>query len=307
MSLADTSAIWRERASRDGYRAPTATFGGRRVLSLESRRSPELALLVMNYGGRPVIAPALREVALESNRAALAFADGLIRRQFDMVVLMTGVGTRLLMKIAGPVHGLDAFVQALASTRIVARGLKPAAALREVGLSPWATVPRPNTWREVLTTLDAHGIDTPVQGLRVAVQAYGAPNPELTLGIEARGATVTEVPVYQWSLPDDVAPLRAAVRGLVDEEIDVVLLTAPVQLVHLLAVADGMGLDSAVRRALAQVVIASIGPMTSEEVVRQGLRVDLEPSNAKMGVLVKAAAEQCANLLQAKRSAVMTR
>ena len=297
------AAVWSERIARPGYRGPSASFAGRRVLSLETRRAPELTLLVMNYGGRPVVAPALREVALESNAAALAFSDALIRQRFDVVVLMTGVGTRLLVKIVEPVHGRDAFLRALASTRIVARGQKPVAALRELGLTAWATVPRPNTWREVLTTLDAHSTAVPLPGLRVAVQAYGAPNPDLTLGIEARGALVTDVPVYQWTLPEDVAPLRAAVRAIVDAAIDVVLLTAPVQLVHLLAVAADMELDAIVRRSLAQMVIASIGPMTSEEIVRQGLPVDLESSNAKMGVLVKEAAEQCAGLLHAKRGA----
>ena len=303
----DASAVWGERIARPGYRGPSASFDGRRVLSLETRRAPELALLVMNYGGRPVVAPALREVALESNPAALAFGDALIRETFDVVVLMTGVGTRLLVKIIEPVHGRDAFIHALASTRIVARGQKPVAALRELGLTPWATVPRPNTWREVLTTFDAHAADVPLPGLCVAVQAYGAPNPDLTLGIEARGARVTDVPVYQWALPDDVAPIRAAVSALVAAAIDVVLLTAPVQLVHLLAVAADMGLEAAVRRALPQMIIASIGPMTSEEIVQQGLQVDLEPSNAKMGVLVKEAAEQCASLLHAKRRSVAAR
>ena len=73
------------------------------------------------------------------------------------------------------------------------------------------------------------------------------------------------------------------------------------------AVAADMGLEVAVRRALPQMIIASIGPMTSDEIVRQGLQVDLEPSNAKMGVLVKEAAEQCASLLHAKRGSVAAR
>ena len=60
-------AIWAERAARPGRGEPTASLGGRRVLTLESRRSPELALLVMNYGGTPILAPSLSEVPLESN------------------------------------------------------------------------------------------------------------------------------------------------------------------------------------------------------------------------------------------------
>ena len=58
---------WAERAARPGRGEPTVSLGGRRVLTLESRRSPELALLVMNYGGRPILAPSLSEVPLDSN------------------------------------------------------------------------------------------------------------------------------------------------------------------------------------------------------------------------------------------------
>jgi uroporphyrinogen-III synthase len=294
-------AIWQQRAVRPGRRAPAASFDGRRVLTLESRRSPELALLVMNYGGTPVIAPSLREVPLESNHQALRFADELLRKHFGMVILMTGVGVRLLLKIVEPVCGRDAFIHALAESRIVARGPKPVAALREIGVAPWATVPSPNTWREVLATLDTRMDDAPLDGVCVAVQEYGLSNPDLAQGLEARGAEVVTVPIYRWDMPADLTPLRSAVQAIVRNEIDVVILTAGVQLVHLLRLAGEMGVEAEVREGLDRTVIASIGPMTSEELLRHGLPVDLESSHSKMGFLVKEAAEQCEGLLRAKR------
>jgi uroporphyrinogen-III synthase len=295
-------AIWQERAARAGRTMPAVGFDGRHVLTLESRRSPELALLVMNYGGTPVVAPSLREVPLESNDQVLAFAEDVIGQRFGMVVLMTGVGVRLMMKIIEPAYGRDTFVQALARTRIVARGPKPVAALREIGLSPWATVPSPNTWRELLATLDGRSDETPLDGVRVAVQEYGLSNPDLLDGLGARGAAVFPVPIYRWAMPDDVAPLRRAVWAIVRQEIDVVILTAGIQLVHLLKVATEMDLEAAVRRGLERSIVASIGPMTSEELRRHGLPIDLEPSHPKMGFLVKEVAEQCAALLGEKRS-----
>jgi len=42
-------------------------FTGLRVLALESRRAAELAKLISTYGGEPVVAPAMREVPLDSN------------------------------------------------------------------------------------------------------------------------------------------------------------------------------------------------------------------------------------------------
>ena len=207
-------ALWQQRAGRPDA-ARRLQLDGRRVLTLESRRSPELALLVMNYGGTPVVAPSLREVPLESNHQALAFAEDLIEQRFGMVVLMTGVGVRLLVKIVEPVYGRETFVRALAQTRIVARGPKPVAALREIGLAPWVTVPSPNTWRELLATLDARIDEAPLDDVRVAVQEYGLANPELVAGLAARGADVVTVPIYRWSMPEDVAPLRSAVQAIV--------------------------------------------------------------------------------------------
>jgi uroporphyrinogen-III synthase len=63
-----------------------------------------------------------------------------------------------------------------------------------------------------------------------------------------------------------------------------------------------MALETAVRRGLERTLVASIGPMTSEELRRQGLPIDLEPSHPKMGFLVKEVAEQCAALLRVKRA-----
>jgi uroporphyrinogen-III synthase len=272
------------------------------VLTLESRRSPELALLILNYGGEPLVAPSLREVPLESNTVALEFVHALGRGEFDIVVLMTGVGTRQLLALAEPVIGRDGFVQALGATRIIARGPKPVAALREMGLSAWLTVGHPNTWREVLAALDARASEVPLTNVSVALQEYGLPNPELIEGLEARGARLTSVPIYKWALPEDIAPLETAVTAIVDGRVDAVILTAGVQLAHLLQVATAMGRADETRKGLERMVLASIGPMTSEELRRQGLPIDMESTNAKMGVLVKEAAERCGELLAAKRS-----
>ena len=240
-------------------------FQGLRVLVLESRRSRELAALVSTYGGRPVVAPALREIPLESNAEAMAFADGLIEGAFDLVVLLTGVGTRALLAVVDHVGRRDEFVAALARTKIAVRGPKPTAVLREMQIQPWVVAPEPNTWRELLTALDAKTGNDQLRGLRVAVQEYGAANPDLLEGLQARGAGVTSVPVYRWALPEDIEPLRAAVQAVVSGELDVAIFTTATQVVHLLQVASTMNLEDAARKALSNLVVASIGPTTSQE------------------------------------------
>jgi uroporphyrinogen-III synthase len=267
------------------------SFDNRRVLILESRRAKEMASIVSSYGGQPIAAPSMKEVPLESNPEAITFADALERNEFDLVILLTGVGTRALVAIVERVTGSrDAFVRALSRTKILARGPKPVAVLRELHVPVWLTAPEPNTWREVLSALDLQQ-ELPLPGKRVAVQEYGASNPDLLAGLERRGARVTRVPVYQWALPDDVGPLEAAVRAIADRQIDVMLFTTATQVVHLLKIADAMGLRDAVRNGMKASVVASIGPTTSEEMREQGIEPDLEPAHPKMGFLVRAAAE----------------
>jgi len=279
------------------------SFDGLRVLVLESRRARELATLVTTYGGEPISAPSMREVPLESNIEAVAFADGLARGEFDLVILMTGVGTRALIATIEQVRGSrDSFIDALRRSRIVARGPKPVAALREFQVPVWVTAPEPNTWREILSTLDSRSSELSLQGLRVAVQEYGVSNPDLLAGLRERGAVVTAVPVYQWALPEDLEPLRAACRTLSEGKIDVILFTTATQVVHLLSVAESLGLGRAVIDGIKKAVVASVGPTTSEELRERGTDPDLEASHPKMGFLVREASERATELLKAKRA-----
>lgn len=279
-------------------------FDGLRVLSLESRRAPELAKLISNYGGEPVVAPAMREVPLESNKEALAFAAALFAGEFDMVIFLTGVGARALLSVVETSYQREEYLAALRSVTVVPRGPKPVAVLRELGVTPALTVPEPNTWRELLLALDQAGgsqSELRLPGKRVAVQEYGVSNSELLSGLRERGAIVTRVPIYQWALPEDLGPLRGAVKALAAGEIDVALFTTSVQLAHLFQIAAEMSLEEPMRQGLGRAIVASIGPTTSEELQRRGIRVDIEPSHPKMGFLVKEAAEQSGELLRRKR------
>src|SRR5271165_5239193 len=100
-------------------------FAGLRVLSLESRRAPEMAKLITNYGGQPIVAPSMREVPLESNTEAVAFARTLEAGGFDVVIFLTGVGTRALARVVSTVYPLDQFSALLRKIPTVARGPKP--------------------------------------------------------------------------------------------------------------------------------------------------------------------------------------
>jgi uroporphyrinogen-III synthase len=282
-------------------RAKSGGLAGLRVLSLESRRAQEMSKLIENYGGRAIVAPSMREVPLESNIEALTFARRLAANGFETVIFLTGVGTRALARVVETIYPLEQFADALRTVIVVARGPKPVAALKQLGVPVTIAVPEPNTWRDLLRTLDENAGLVALQGKRVAVQEYGASNPELLAGLAERGAQVTRVPVYQWALPEDTGPLRAAVEAIARGEIDVALFTTSVQVTHLLRIAREMNLEQELRHAFARILVGSIGPMTSEELHEQGFAVDYEPAHPKMGFLVNEAAQRGAEMLERKR------
>ncbi|WP_165075676.1 uroporphyrinogen-III synthase [Paludisphaera rhizosphaerae] len=266
----------------------TTPFDGLRVAIFEARMAGPLADLVVRHGGEPVPAPSMREVPLEESPDALAFVEGLADGRFDLTIFETGVGVRYLVGLLGDRMSKDDWVAALRRTKVVARGPKPATALRELGTTIDVMVPSPNTWRETLAALDELA---PVAGLRVAVQEYGKPAPELLGGLADRGADVTRVPVYRWALPVDLEPLRSALARIVAGEIGAVLFTAAQQVEHVLEVAKAEGIEADLRESLAaRVVVGSVGPTTSEALHANDLPVDIEPEHPKSGHLVAAVA-----------------
>jgi uroporphyrinogen-III synthase len=271
-----------------------------RTISLESRRSDEMARLLARHGLIPIEAPSMREVPLADQAEAFAFGEALMQGQCDWLVLLTGVGTRTLVATLSTRWPEPEVVAALGRTQLACRGPKPVAALKEFGLKPAVLAPEPNTWRELLAALEPIGLT----GKRVWVQEYGRPNDTLLGALRARGAEVRSAAVYAWQLPEDLAPLRRAVQALRRAEVEAILFTSAQQLDHLLRIADETDERAALLQALReQVLIASIGPLTTEALVEQGLAADIEPEHPKMGHLVKALAHDGLEKLELKRAA----
>lgn len=281
---------------------PNSDFGGLRVLSLESRRAKEMGHLISNNGGRPVIAPSTREVPEGPNEDELKFAAELQQDKFGVVIFLTGVGTRHLAQAIESVCSREQLVAALGRTKVVARGPKPMAVLREFGVPVTVAVPEPNTSRELVKALDDNRDKVPLQDQQVAIQEYGIPSTDLYTDLEERGAKVFPVHVYKWEPPEDTAPLRDAISALSRGEIDVVMFTSSIQIHHLFQFADEMKLRAPLVDGLKRAVIVSIGPTTTATLRDFRISVDMEPSHPKMGFMVKEAAEQSAELLNKKRT-----
>jgi len=273
-------------------------FDGLAVVSFESRMAREMTRLIEHYGGQPLVAPTLREIPIQDNPAALHLGARLIDGQVDILILMTGIGTTTLFDILRSRHPMSSIMEGLKQTAIVARGPKPVAALKPLGITPTLTVPEPNTWVEVVTTLDEY---RPVKSLRVAVQEYGTSNPELLESLRQRGAEVFPVPIYRWALPEDTGPLKQVLGEIMAGHMQVMLVTNAAQIDHVMQLLEQEGTTAQFKEACGKMVVASIGPTASERLRHYDLPIDFEPSHPKMGVLVKEVSEQAHGLLEAKR------
>ncbi len=257
------------------------SLDGLRVLAFESRRAKEIAELIRRQQGEPFVAPSVREAQVESSDEIFEFGDRLSAGDFDMMICLTGVGTRRLAKV---LEGRVDFVAELRKITVVARGPKPSQVLRELQVQVTVQVPEPNTWRELLVAIQ----DRPER--RVALQQYGRPALELIAGLKSQGREVTAVDIYQYDLPEDLEPLREAARRLARREVDVALFTTAIQVVHLIHIAREQNTEEAMLRGLRAAFVASIGPTTSEALEEAGITPAFTPSHPKMGLLVNEAA-----------------
>jgi uroporphyrinogen-III synthase len=273
------------------------SFAGLRVLSLESRRAKEIETLILRHEGRPFVAPSVKERALDDHGEALRFVERLEAGEFDMVICMTGSGITFLRDTLSAHMSVERLAAALRRATIVSRGPKPVGILRALGVPVQIIIGEPNTWKEIVETVAAR------PERRIAVQEYGRPNLEMNAALEALGATVTPMAIYRWELPDDLEPLREAVRRLAARQVDVVLFTSSIQLDHLFEIAQALGLEREVRRALLEdVAIASVGPVMTASLEAQGIVPTIIPQHPKMPALVKAAAEQAGSFLATRRT-----
>jgi len=266
---------------RDGLR-------GVRVALLEARLGTELAELVRRHGGVVRSAPAVREAPLDCTAAVSDFLDRVRTPARRVHVFLTGAGATALFQEAERQGQLPFIIESIRAGTSICRGPKPTAALKRYGLNPNASATSPYTSRELLEAMAG----TDLAGAEVTLVHYGERNESLSDELRQRGATLNELCLYEWRLPEDVGPLQELARGLVKLELDAVIFTSQVQWKHLLRVATALGLaDALVHTLNSNVVVASVGPICSAALHAAGLHPHVVPDNPKMGPLVTALAE----------------
>jgi uroporphyrinogen-III synthase len=256
----------------------------RTVAILESRLSTQLAELVAMRGARALSAPALAETPDVDLDAIARLVNGLVARPAKLAIFQTGVGTRALLEATDALGVTPKLLDALAKSIVVARGPKPAGALRSRGVRIDRPAAEPFTTHEVLAAID----DVPLRGERVLVQRYGAANEDLDEALRAKGADVVEVATYRWSLPADTGPLVVLLGALERGEVDATVFTSASQAHNLFALAKQLGREAALAANLNRTLVASIGPVCSAALEALGVKAALEAKPPKLGPLVAA-------------------
>jgi len=196
-------------------------LAGYTVAVTAARRREEFAALLTRRGARVVLAPTIRIVPLDDDTELRVATDDILGAAVDIVVGTTGVGFRGWIEAADGWGVGEALRAHLAGAEIVARGPKVRGAIRAAGLKDaWA--PESELMGEVLDRLLARDLD----GTRIVVQLHGDPLREAVDALRAAGAQVVTVPVYRWTLPDDVGPAERLIEQIVSGELDAVTFTS---------------------------------------------------------------------------------
>jgi len=258
---------------------------GLRIAVMQTRHARELAALLEREGGRPLLAPCLREVRVEDDDDLRSRIRELAAEPADVFVFQTGVGTRALFELAAEAGLGDELEAAVRRSRVVARGPKPLAALHALGFRVDARTPEPHTTDQLVAELASMD----VAGRRVAVQHYGSPNRALVAHLRGRGAEVIELSSYRWALPADVGPIVRFLDELSAGGVAVTAFTSASQVENLFTVAADAGQEADLPAWLNErTVVAAIGPTCAAALQQRGVGVAIQPERPKMVPLVHA-------------------
>lgn len=265
------------------------TFNNARIALLEARMSGELAALIRRTGGStPLCVPAVQETPRKSAPQVSTFIDRLTHGSIPVVVFFTGAGAKLLLDEAEQLDRQTELLAALRTVTVVCRGPKPSSILKRYDIPITVNAREPYTTTELLeamTSLDLAGVN-------VGIVHYGEYNTLASQTLQARGANLVELCLYEWTLPEDTSALKNLVKDIIAGHIDAVVFTSQIQVRHLFLMATELHLSHQLAESLnTQAVVASIGPTCTKALQSYGVTPHVIPEHPKMGHLVKALAQ----------------
>jgi len=253
---------------------------GIRVAITEHRYPEQLTQLLERLGATVFSCPLLKETPIEDSSGARRFISVCESTSIDYIVFYTGVGVDIVFKsVTKP--------EIIAQSRIVARGPKAVNALKRAGMHV-DVVADSATTEGIIQTLSREDL----KDKTVLVQLYGQENSELSTALQKRGATVIGVSVYSYTQASDTATIQELVQKILDRKIDAITFTSATQVPFLFHMADTLVDPAAFRKRMKKdVIVASVGDVTSRALREAGVEPHVIPTEPKMAPMVKALAE----------------
>jgi uroporphyrinogen-III synthase len=238
----------------------------------EGRQLEELAQMLTREGATPLRCPMLAILDAPDDAPLLAWLDRLQAGGFNWVIFLTGEGVRRLLACADRHDLRDKAISALARTRTLTRGPKPARALKEIGFTPTLSAQEPTTDGVIasLRTLDLHG-------LSVGLQLYNSSNPPLEDYLRSAGATLTTVQPYVYAPAADAEHVVALIHAMAAGKVDAIVFTSSPQIDRLFEVAQESQTLDRLRPGLTRTVVAAVGPIVQENLEKRGITVQVCP------------------------------
>ncbi|WP_126172988.1 uroporphyrinogen-III synthase [Altericroceibacterium xinjiangense] len=251
-------------------------LSGDRVVVPESRELDRFSAMLERHGATVLRSPLILVSPLQDTSTLDAWLDRLIAGRHDTLVFYTGEGVTHIVARAEELGRRDQALAAFAATRKIARGPKPGAALRKLGLSADIVAEAPTT-EGLLATLEKLA----PHGQCVAVQLYpGAPADRLGDALKALGAGFDPVLPYRYISDEVDDEVASVIRAMASGDIDLIAFTSKLQVQRLCDVAKRQGLEAELEQAFAATTIAAVGPVAAAAVEEAGGTVRIQPTSS---------------------------
>ena len=278
-----------EKRSSSGLVEPRQTadpnrLAGYAVGITADRRWEEQAELLARRGASIVHGPTIRTLPLSSAEDLRRATEQVILSPPDIVVANTGIGMRAWLSAAESWGLGEALHGALDSSKIFARGPKASAAAHQAGLEVTARAAS-----ELMSEVIELVIATGIEGKRVAFQCHGDDSPLALAALRGAGATVFEIPIYRWILPELSTRAEILINAIVQHKVHAVTFTSAPAVRNLMLIATEIGLESQVCTALNTTVLAvMVGPVCAAAAREVGITTYIVPEKYRLGPMIRA-------------------
>ena len=248
---------------------------GRRVVVPESRELDRFSAMLERYGAVVVRCPLILVRPIEDMTALDEWLGRLIQGRHDTLAFYTGEGVTHIVARAEQLGLRAQVLAAFATAQKIARGPKPGAALRKLGLTADLVTDIPTT-EGLLATFET----LPLRGRCVGVQLYpGSPADLLAEALAGLGAGFDPVLPYRYASDEQDEQVVCVIREMAKGQVDLIAFTSKLQVERLLEVAGRTGMERELAQSLGATIVAAVGPIAAAAVEKAGGTVQIQPAS----------------------------